>query len=98
MCAYIFGFINGLTGLPQWPFVYVPWRLGVEAMAWALLTGSLHACAVIRMVRDELPVRFDSDDDEQVATFFYRRSGMERLEAKVSVLCIVHSQRLDLWV
>ena len=43
--------------MPPWPLTHVAGRIGVEVVAWAVLTGSLHACAVIRMRRDELPVR-----------------------------------------
>eukprot|EP00775_Hariotina_reticulata_P012787 gene12787-12915_t len=53
----------------------------VDMICWSLVSGVLHAFAVWRMLLDEVPVKFATDDDAQLARFFNRRSGMERLEA-----------------
>ncbi|WIA10800.1 hypothetical protein OEZ85_010968 [Tetradesmus obliquus] len=56
--------------------------MSVDMIIWSAASGVLHGCAVLRMLLDELPVRYATPDDAQVALFFSRRSGMEPLEAK----------------
>ncbi|WIA37533.1 hypothetical protein OEZ86_014440 [Tetradesmus obliquus] len=82
MLAYVFNLINGLAGVPAFPYYNVEGRLNVDMVFWAVASGFLHGCSVARMLLDELPVRFASEDDEQLARFLNRRSGMERLEAR----------------
>ncbi|WIA17364.1 hypothetical protein OEZ85_014226 [Tetradesmus obliquus] len=82
MLAYVFNLINGLAGVPAFPYYNVEGRLNVDMVFWAVASGFLHGCSVARMLLDELPVRFASGDDEQLARFLNRRSGMERLEAR----------------
>ncbi|KAF8068306.1 FAP3 [Scenedesmus sp. PABB004] len=56
--------------------------MALDMMCWAVVSGGLHACAVARMLLDELPVRFATEDERQLARFLNRRSGMEPLEAR----------------
>lgn len=82
LLAYAFLLINGIAGLPAWPWAAAPGRMSVDMIIWSAASGVLHGCAVLRMLLDELPVRYATPDDAQVALFFSRRSGMEPLEAK----------------
>lgn len=68
--------------------------------AWLLVQLQLVTYALYLLMRVTVTLlgttctwcRFGSDDNEQLARFFNRRSGMERLEARVSVGIITPSQ------
>ena len=40
----------------------------------------LHGLSMVLLLRDERPIKFKTEDEEQLWRFFYRRSGMGRLE------------------
>ncbi len=49
---------------------------------WAAICLLLHSFALCRLLLDERPIHFKSEDEEQLWRFFYRRAGMGRLEFK----------------
>ena len=51
-----------------------------DTLVWAGLALFFHLLSLCRLLWDERPVRFASEDEEQLWRFFYRRSGMGRLE------------------
>ena len=81
-CAYIFLLTNGGLGLPQWPSAAPTGDIALDTVTWACVTLSFHLLSLCRLLWDERPVRFASEDEEQLWRFFYRRSGMGRLEMK----------------
>lgn len=80
--AYVFLLVSAALGYPRWPNVGSTGGIAVDGVVWATLSGSLHALALLRLLLDERTVRFCSADEEQLWRFFYRRSGMGRLEMK----------------
>lgn len=80
--AYVFLFISALLGQPRWPSAGSTDAAFLDTVIWAGLSGALHIVALVRLILDERRIRFKTDDEEQIWRFFYRRSGMGRLEMK----------------
>ena len=81
--AYIMLIILYATGIPSWPEVARDGFISLDGLIWALVTVVFHAYALYRHLKDELPVpSFASEEEEELWRFFYRRSGMARLEFK----------------
>jgi len=47
-----------------------------------LSPGLLHLHGMLSLIWDERPIKFESQDEEEMWRLFYRRSGMGRLEFK----------------
>lgn len=80
--AYVFLFISALLGQPRWPSVASTDAAFLDTIIWSALSGALHIVALVRLILDERRITFKTDDEEQLWRFFYRRSGMGRLEMK----------------
>jgi hypothetical protein len=80
--SYIFLLVYGATGFPSWPQVSSTGNIALDTIIWACLAGSLHIYALTRLLLDERPVRFHSEDEEQIWRFFFRRGGMGPLEGQ----------------
>jgi hypothetical protein len=78
--AYVFLFAQAFLGQPRWPSVSYTGGVFLDAVIWAALSGTLHILALIRLLADERPIKFKTEEEEQLWRFFYRRSGMGRLE------------------
>jgi hypothetical protein len=78
--AYLFLLITASLGYPSWVSGYR--GLALDGVIWACVSGSLHALALGRLLYDERSIRFKTEDEQQLWRFFYRRSGMQRLEFK----------------
>ena len=73
---------GALTGYPRFGDLNFKGTISADGIAWAVVCLALHLYALCQLVRDERVIRFRSDDEEQLWRFFYRRSGMGRLEFK----------------
>ena len=84
--GFLFLMINALTGSPLLPNVAyatdangdVP--IALDGFIWAAVTGFFHYYFIYYLLRDERDVKLESPEHEAVWRFFYRRSGMRRLE------------------
>jgi hypothetical protein len=54
----------------------------MDTLAWSSLSLAFHALSLHLLLWDQRRIRFASADEEQLWRFFYRRSGMGRLEMK----------------
>jgi hypothetical protein len=80
--ANIFFFASAFLGQPRWPSVEYTGGIFLDSVIWSGLSGMLHILALIRLLADERPIKFRNEEEEQLWRFFYRRSGMGRLEMK----------------
>ncbi|GAB4817869.1 hypothetical protein N2152v2_004915 [Parachlorella kessleri] len=80
--AYVALLAGALTGYPRFGDFGFNGTISADGIAWAVVCLALHLYALCQLVRDERVIRFRSDDEEQLWRFFYRRSGMGRLEFK----------------
>lgn len=82
--GFIFLLANALAMYPSAPDVYFntsfpEYTVFLDSIIWCLITVPFHFFAIYRHLKDEMPVDLD-EDDELLWRFFYRRSGMPRLE------------------
>ena len=91
--AYVFLLISAALGQPRWPYVDSNGNIFIDTIVWATLSGALHIVSLVRLILDERRIKFKTEDEEQLWRFFYRRSGMGRLEMK-QVLKFGHWQRV----
>lgn len=69
------------TGYPRWGSSFtLSGGVSVDGLIWAGACLLLHGFALGRLLLDERPIKFRSEDEEQLWRFFYRRGGMRRLE------------------
>lgn len=80
--AYIFLCASALVGLPRWPSVSSTDTMVLDTIIWSAISGFFHIFALVRLVADERRITFADEDEEAMWRFFYRRSGMGRLEMK----------------
>ncbi|PRW58379.1 hypothetical protein C2E21_2934 [Chlorella sorokiniana] len=80
--AYIWLLVNASLGMPRWPAMDSTGGISVDGITWSVLCLLFHGYSLARLVWDERPVGFRSEDEEQLWRFFYRRCGMGRLEMK----------------
>jgi len=80
--ANIYLFASAFLGQPRWPSVESTGGIFLDSVIWAGLSGALHIIALLQLLSDERPIKFDNEEEEQLWRFFYRRSGMGRLEMK----------------
>ena len=81
--GFMLQIINVLTGMPSWgdgAATATPRVLVMDLLVWAIVTGLLHWVASFRLLRDEREIKLRNEEEERIWLFFYRRSGMERLE------------------
>lgn len=78
--AYVFLLLGATTGHPGWKDFDLNNSVAVDGIIWASICLLLHGFALCRLVYDERPIKFKTPDEEQLWRFFYRRSGMKRLE------------------
>ncbi|GAB4815350.1 hypothetical protein N2152v2_002396, partial [Parachlorella kessleri] len=80
--AYIFLLTGAVTGYPGWAGFTVTNSVSVDGIIWSGVCLLLHGFALFRLLFDERRITFRLEDEEQLWRFFYRRSGMGRLEMK----------------
>lgn len=80
--AYLWLLISASLGLPKWPSMEPTGGLAADTLTWACLCLFFHGFSLTRLLWDERRIRFQTEDEEQLWRFFYRRSGMGRLEFK----------------
>eukprot|EP00887_Chlorella_sp_A99_P000166 scaffold13.g166.t1 len=78
--AYAWLLLAAATGYPTWPRVSRPGFLSVDGIAWASVNLFFHGWNLARLLHDERRVEFRDPEAEALWRFFYRRSGMGRLE------------------
>eukprot|EP00730_Choanoeca_flexa_P017075 TRINITY_DN8177_c0_g1_i1.p2 TRINITY_DN8177_c0_g1~~TRINITY_DN8177_c0_g1_i1.p2 ORF type:complete len:401 (+),score=41.50 TRINITY_DN8177_c0_g1_i1:1812-3014(+) len=84
--GFLFLIVNAATGLPLYPDVVASsvWEehtIFLDIVIWASITGAFHVYSIYLHLKDEATITF-TDAEEQVWRFFYRRSGMHRLEMR----------------
>mmetsp|Transcript_34790 Transcript_34790/g.77358 ORF Transcript_34790/g.77358 Transcript_34790/m.77358 type:complete len:473 (+) Transcript_34790:167-1585(+) len=80
--AFALLLINAAMGFPAMHHYASTGYISIDGIIWAVLCGGLHFIAMVKLVMDELPVKFQGENDEALWRFFLRRSGMGRLEFK----------------
>lgn len=80
--AYIWLMAQAVCGYPIWPNYTFTGEIGVDTIAWSAVGLIIHALAIVRLVLDERPIRFRSEDERQMNAFMLRRSGMQPLEVR----------------
>eukprot|EP00890_Picochlorum_soloecismus_P004625 jgi/Picsp_1/5163/NSC_02526-R1_hypothetical protein CHLNCDRAFT_136738 [Chlorella variabilis] len=83
--AYTFLLTNGICGFPSWPNYHWTGSIGLDAIIWACLNLIVHGAAILQLLYDERPIKFKSEDERQVATYFLRRGGMQAMEASIVI-------------
>ena len=80
LVAYICLFFNSLFGLPFFLTAIRPNApASLDGMLWAVLISSFHISALYRFISDEREIAIP-EEFKAVWRFFYRRSGMHKLE------------------
>ncbi|EOD24202.1 hypothetical protein EMIHUDRAFT_116048 [Emiliania huxleyi CCMP1516] len=76
--------ILAATGNPQhgdgWASTSEPRVLLLDMLCWGTLNFIMNSIVVALLLRDERTVHFKTEEEERTWRFFYRRSGMNRLE------------------
>ena len=76
--------ILAATGSPQhgdgWASASEPRLLILDMLCWGTLNFIMNSIVVALLLRDERTVHFKTEEEERTWRFFYRRSGMKRLE------------------
>jgi len=76
--------IVAATGNPQWGDGWASSSetrvLILDMLCWGVLGFVMNGIVVVLLLRDERPVHFKTKEEERTWRFFYRRSGMKRLE------------------
>lgn len=80
--AYTFLLTNALCGFPSWPDYESTGRIEISTIVWSCMNLIVHGSAIARLVSDERPVKFKTEDEKQMRSFFGRRGGMGSLEVK----------------
>lgn len=88
--AYIWLMTAACNGFPSWPHIKdgpagEPGFISVDGIVWAGLNLFFHGAALYRMLRDERRISLSQPEHESLWLFFYRRSGMGRLEFQTSM-------------
>lgn len=84
--GYFFLMMNNIMGSPVAPDWYVNTSLGddhlllLDGLVWSVVVGFFHCNFVYHLLRDERHVKLGNEEEESIWRFFYRRSGMKRLE------------------
>lgn len=84
--GFLFLILNALTGSPILPDIFYSTNdngdvvISIDGLVWACVTGSFHYYFIYHLLRDERHVKLENEEHESIWRFFYRRSGMRRLE------------------
>jgi len=82
--AYTWMVIVAATGNPQWGDGWAsssePRLLILDMLCWGVLGSVMNGTVMVLLLRDERPIHFKTEEEERTWRFFYRRSGMKRLE------------------
>jgi CRP-like cAMP-binding protein len=84
--GFLFLILNALTGSPRLPNVFYSTNadgeiaISVDGLVWACFTGFFHYYFIYHLLRDERDVKLETEEHASIWRFFYRRSGMRRLE------------------
>lgn len=82
LLAYIWLLTASLIGFPRWPEYQATGSMSVDGVVWACINILVHGVAIGKLLSDERPIHFDTDDEHQLFRFLYRRGGFEALEAR----------------
>lgn len=80
--AYVWLLAASLIGFPRWPEYETTGFISVDGIVWATVNIVVHGVAIVKLLSDERPVHFDTDDEQEMFRFLYRRGGFEPLEAR----------------
>mmetsp|Transcript_16780 Transcript_16780/g.36298 ORF Transcript_16780/g.36298 Transcript_16780/m.36298 type:complete len:266 (-) Transcript_16780:149-946(-) len=86
MLVFAFGFLAlyEALGCPGWTTEPSPYGstgyFSVDGFVWQVVCGTFAFWGAIMLLRDEMPVRLQSEDEEAMWRYFWRRSGMPRSE------------------
>ncbi len=80
--AYTFLLTTALCGFPNWPDYEATGRIEISTIVWSCMNLIVHGSAIARLLSDERPVKFKTEDERQMRAFFARRGGMGALEVK----------------
>lgn len=81
--AYIWLLATSITGAQAWPNYTFNGNISVDGLVWAILNLYMHGSNILRLLWDERPIKFKTEDEEQLYRFFNRRGGMERMEMQI---------------
>ncbi|GAB4819341.1 hypothetical protein N2152v2_006387 [Parachlorella kessleri] len=80
LLAYVWMLTAAATGYPIWPGIANPGVIGVDGIVWACLNLFFHGLALLSLLWDERRITFKDPDAQSLWLFFYRRSGMPKVE------------------
>lgn len=94
--AYVFLFANSLLGAPLWPLLRLEGELQLDGILWAIVNLYVHVTTVVRLLRDELPVKL-SEDKLALWRMFFRTGGVSQrvFQKTVAQFCSVVSYEQD---
>ena len=81
--GFAFMLVHAVTGLPSASDGVVaplPRVLPVDMVAFSVINLIVHGFGAYRLIRDERNITLRNEEEERTWRFFFRRSGMERLE------------------
>ena len=83
--GFAFMLVHAVTGLPSASdgvLAPLPRILPMDMVIFSVLNLFVHGFGAYRLIRDERPIELRNEEEERTWRFFFRRSGMERLEFK----------------
>lgn len=80
--AYTFLLTNALCGFPNWPNYQSTGKIEISTIVWSCMNLIVHGSAIVRLLSDERPINFKTENEKQMRAFFGRRGGMGSLEVK----------------
>ena len=80
--AYVWLLTASLIGFPRWPDYEATGFVSVDGIVWSVFNIIVHGVAIVKLLSDERPIQFDTEDEQELFQFLYRRGGFEPLEAR----------------
>jgi hypothetical protein len=80
--AYLWLLTSSSIGFPRWPGYTPTGTYSIDGIVWSGINLIVHLAAILRLLWDERPIHFSTDDEDQLARFLYRRGGFEAMEAQ----------------
>ena len=81
--GFFFMLVHAITGLPSasdGAAAPLPRVLPMDMIVFSSINLLVHGLGAYRLIRDERHITLRNEEEERTWRFFYRRSGMERLE------------------
>jgi hypothetical protein len=84
--GFAFMLVHAVTGMPTAGAggiaAPMPRVLPMDMLVFSAINLCVHGFAAFRLIRDERKIELRNEEEERTWRFFFRRSGMERLEFK----------------